>query len=146
LPEDVGARAEPPPRRGSLSPASKIVGASLAASLAATVLPWTRFGTGSGVFGAWSASAPWSLVAAIAASTGLAWWLLRAIRGRGVEGRAAWGFAGLGALATAGATLAFLAPPSFTKSSLAALIVVVFGVIATLTAVRAGRIRSGVGI
>ncbi|HJY31620.1 MAG TPA: hypothetical protein VJ573_01865, partial [Actinomycetota bacterium] len=36
-----------------------------------TALPWSRFGPGSGAFGAWTRSGHWSLVAALAAIGGL---------------------------------------------------------------------------
>lgn len=98
---------------------ARLVGASLAVATLATALPWTRFGAGSGAFGAWSRSFRWSMVAAMAAVVGLAlWWLAR--RGRLGAGRLRPGFfgtlAGVGAL---GASLAIAHPPPFARPSLA---------------------------
>jgi hypothetical protein len=42
-----------------------------ALAVAATALPWSRFGPGSEAFGAWSRSGRWSIVAAVAAVLGL---------------------------------------------------------------------------
>jgi asparagine N-glycosylation enzyme membrane subunit Stt3 len=42
------------------------------AAVVATALPWSRFGAGSGAFGAWSDTPAWSMLAAIAAVAGLA--------------------------------------------------------------------------
>jgi hypothetical protein len=41
------------------------------AAALATTLPWSRFGPGSGAFGAWTRAGRWSLLAAVAAVAGL---------------------------------------------------------------------------
>ncbi|HXF73218.1 MAG TPA: hypothetical protein VNO79_11480 [Actinomycetota bacterium] len=95
-----------------------LVGASLALATLATALPWTRFGVGSGAFGAWSGSFRWSMVAATAAVLGLGLWSLGR-RGRLGAHRLRPGF--FGALAGVGATGALLAiahPPPFARPSL----------------------------
>jgi len=146
LPEDVGARPDTLPGRERLTPTTKVMGTALAVALTSTVLPWTRFGTGSGLFGAWSSSAPWSLLAAAASALGLAWWVARATRGRGVEGRAAWGFVLIGLVGAAASLLALAAPPTFTKASLAPWIGFACSLAVAVAALRTVRIRSRAGI
>jgi hypothetical protein len=95
------------------------VGASLAVAALATALPWTRFGAGSGAFGAWSGSFRWSMVAATAAVLGLGLWSL-ARRGRFGAGRLPPGFFGtLAGMGAAGALLSIAHPPPFARPSLA---------------------------
>jgi hypothetical protein len=51
------------------SPARVLVAAGLALTLAASILPWARYGDASGMFQAWTMH--WSLVAVVAAAAGL---------------------------------------------------------------------------
>jgi hypothetical protein len=91
-----------------------VVGAAFAVAFVSTLLPWSRFGEGSGPFGAWGRSPRWSVLAAVAATLGLALWALQ----RRLDLRhPAWGIvlSGLGGLVALGAVLALLRPPSFTR-------------------------------
>jgi hypothetical protein len=98
---------------------ARLVGASLTVAALATALPWTRFGAGSGAFGAWSGSFRWSMVAATAAVLGLGLWSL-ARRGRFGAGRLPPGFFGtLAGMGAAGALLSIAHPPPFARPSLA---------------------------
>jgi asparagine N-glycosylation enzyme membrane subunit Stt3 len=87
-----------------------LVGLVLAA--AATVLPWSRFGPGSGPFGAWSGDPLWSMVPAVSAAVGVALAATRAFaRGRPL----AWDVVclAIGLLVVAGSILALARPPAF---------------------------------
>jgi len=122
---------------------ARLVGTSLAVAALTTALPWTRFGTGSGAFGAWSGSFRWSMVAAMAAVLGVALWSL-ARRGRLGAGRLPPGF--FGALAGVGATGALLAiahPPPFARPSLAPWLALVACLAGAVGAAWWGRVRRG---
>jgi hypothetical protein len=62
---DEGVPAPPERAHRPAAPFLLLLGALVA--LAGTALPWTRFGPGSGAFGAWSGTIRWSVVAAVAA-------------------------------------------------------------------------------
>lgn len=118
LAEAIGSDAPqagpaPEPRRGLRA---TLVGAAFGVAVFATALPWSRFGEGSGPFGAWGRRGKWSVVAALAALLGLAaWaWLQRLPAGR----PAAWDVAliWLAALTSLGAVLAIVHPPPFTHA------------------------------
>ncbi len=105
---------EPAPPRLRMSRVEAFTGWALGLEVAATMLPWARFGEGSGPFGAWGRSFRWSMVAAVSAALGLALWLLsRALR-RPPGRLSAWVQPLLASLMTAGSALALLRPPSFT--------------------------------
>jgi hypothetical protein len=80
--------------------------------IAATALPWIRFGD---TFGAWSTAFRWSLLTPVAAVLGLglaAWaWFVR----RPVSSGGRLVLAGLALLAAAGAVLHVLRPPSIAR-------------------------------
>ncbi len=109
--------ASPPPRqwRRLRSPADRVAGALLAAAALATLLPWTRFSTGSGFAGAWTFGVRWSMLAACAAVIGLGAWF--GFRRRSSVARTAAILAGT--VVVAGSMLAALNPPPFTKPALA---------------------------
>ena len=67
---NLAPAASPLPRRAPL----RWTGAGLSLALLATVLPWKRFGLGSGPFGAWGLTPRWSLLAATAALIGTLLW------------------------------------------------------------------------
>jgi hypothetical protein len=88
--------------------------AAFLVAVVATVLPWSRFGAGSGMFGAWSDTMRWSMVAATASVLGLCasiarrtvrrsdlpwWWILVA----------------LATVAAVASALAIAWPPAFTS-------------------------------
>jgi hypothetical protein len=56
-----------PPERAHRPPAPFLALLGALVALAGTTLPWTRFGAGSGAFGAWNGTVRWSVVAAVAA-------------------------------------------------------------------------------
>lgn len=62
---DDGVPAAPERAHRPAAPFLALLGALVA--LAGTALPWTRFGPGSGAFGAWNGTVRWSVVAAVAA-------------------------------------------------------------------------------
>lgn len=113
----LGGDAVPEPLPG---PAPRPRGPALALAafggvLAATVLPWTRFGQGSGAFGAWDLPFRWSLLVVGAALVGLgiaaAAWLRR--RTLGPAGRRV--LVALAAAAAAATALHVLNPPPFAR-------------------------------
>lgn len=105
---------EPAPARFRMSRAEAFTGWAFGLGVAATMLPWARFGEGSGPFGAWGRSFRWSMVAAASAAIGLALWLFsRALR-RPIGRLGGWVETALAALMTVGSALALLRPPSFT--------------------------------
>src|SRR5438477_355375 len=78
LPEVLGPDMQPPrpvpqrPRRRAFDAA----GVGLIAAVTASLLPWTRFGISSGMFGAWGiVQLRWSTLAAASAALGLVLWL-----------------------------------------------------------------------
>jgi hypothetical protein len=127
LPEVLGSdiRAPSPPRRGGrlATPADRVAGAALAAAALTTLLPWTRFSTGSGFAGAWAFDGRWSMLAACAAAIGVAvWW---AFGRRPSVARTTVLIAGTAVVA--GSVLAALNPPPFTKPAVAPWIALVAG-------------------
>jgi len=61
-------------RRVVRAPTDRVAGAMLAIVVGATMLPWTRFSTGSGFAGAWGFDARWSMDVAVVAMVALALW------------------------------------------------------------------------
>ncbi len=140
LPPDVAAEALVEPARRAPMPRSWIVtGAALAVLVGSTAFPWTHFGVGSGSFGAWGLPARWSLVAAVAGTLALVQWAARRHPGRGASGTVVL----LSILAGAGAELAILNPPPFTRATLAPWVAVASAAIATIAALAVAR-RSSV--
>lgn len=124
-----------PPRtwRHNRSPIDRLTGAFLTVAVFLTLLPWTRFSTGSGFAGAWATDLRWSMLAACGAVLTLVAWL-------GLERRAtvARGVAILGsAVIASGSLLAALNPPPFTKPALAPWIALATGLVAAAVAIRA---------
>lgn len=127
LPPDVAAEAlAEPAARARMPRWWAVTGGSLTALVASTFFPWTRFGLGSGWFGAWGLPLRWSTVAAVAGALALALWLVRRRPRRGVSGI----IVGLSIAAAAGAELAILNPPPFTKATFAPWVAVVSAAIA----------------
>ena len=67
---EIAVAAAPPTRPPDARP-RVVARIGFALAVAATILPWSRFGPGSEAFGAWSRSGRWSVVAAVAAVVGL---------------------------------------------------------------------------
>jgi peptidoglycan/LPS O-acetylase OafA/YrhL len=136
LPFDVADEAPAPPRRPPMPRRWLALGIALTVVVAATFLPWTRFGQASGWFGAWGWPLRWSMLAAVAGSAALAVWLVRRRRpGRGV----ALVLEVLGAAACLGTVLAIVNPPPFTKAALAPWIVLAAGFVAVALAFDGAR-------
>jgi asparagine N-glycosylation enzyme membrane subunit Stt3 len=105
-----------------------------------TALPWSRFGAGSDVLGAWSDAPAWSMVAAIAAILGLVISLVGSFTGRAPPVRDV--LATLAGLAVAAAcVLALVRPRPFTSPWLGPWVALGAGLAATIAAIDA-RIRS----
>jgi len=104
----------------------------------ATLLAWSRFGAGAEPFGAWSRSPTWSMVAAIAAVTGLA---LSVARRFARNPGPAWDLllAVAGAFVVSASALALLRPPEFTSPWIGPWAALVAGLIAAGASVSARR-------
>jgi hypothetical protein len=130
LPPDAAAEALAEPYRAPMPRWWAVTGGALTVLVGSTVFPWTRFGVGSGWFGAWGLPPRWSLVAAVAGALALALWVTRRWPGRRVSG-----IVGLLSIAAgAGAELAILNPPPFTKATLAPWVAVASAAIAAVVA------------
>lgn len=106
-----------------------------AVALAATVLPWTTFGEGSTVFGGWSVSPRWSLLAALAAAGGVAVAMLR-LRRPGAALRWDRIAIGLGVVVVVGSILGWFRPPFPSRPSVVPWIAAAAGLFAAGSAVR----------
>ena len=125
-----------------------LVQVAFGVAVLATALPWSRFGPGSGVLGAWTRSGRWSLVAALAAIAGLA--LASARRAPHLRSPR-WDLAIeiLGALVAVASLLSVLFPPPFSRPWLGPWFGVVAGVLAcaaSIIAVRVGEEPTSGGI
>lgn len=113
LPEELRGELPPPQptRRDRVTFALTGVGATVAA--AASVLPWKRYGLGSGPFGAWGTTMRWSILAGVASIICLLLWALVSIAG--VKPGLAWRGAlrALAILIGAGTALHLLRRPGF---------------------------------
>lgn len=137
LGEDAPAPEVPPWRRRPIrSPAERVVGSLLAAAFLTTLLPWTRFGSGSGFAGAWALDTRWSMVAALGSVLSLAPWLVLRRRPEAALTSSIVG----GLTVAAGSLLAIMNPPPFTKPALAPWLALASG-IATVTASVLARAR-----
>ena len=115
------------------SPIDRVTGAFLGVALSVTLLPWTRFSTGSGFAGAWAIDQRWSMLAACGAVVAFVAWL-----GLGRRATVARTVAILGgSVIAAGSLLAALNPPPFTKPALAPWIALAAGVAAMVAGIRA---------
>lgn len=128
---------EPPPlqvedRRGR--PPRLLTGIGFAIATLATLVPWKKFGEGSGLFGAWGLSPRWSMLAAAAAILGLAIWATVAV-GRARPG-SKWMFALrlMAVLVIAGSVLHLVRPPPFGPSSFGPWVAIAGGLAALLGA------------
>jgi len=122
-------------RRTVRAPLDRASGWLLGIAVFATLLPWTRFSTGSGFAGAWALDRRWSMVVAVAGPVAFAVWL--ASGHRPMLARAS-GTVG-GAIVAAGSLMAILNPPPFTKPALAPWIALVAGVGAAVSGVMGAR-------
>jgi uncharacterized membrane protein YeiB len=104
----------------------------------ATVLPWSRFGPGSEPFGAWSRSARWSVVAALAAVAGLVLALLRR-RGRAWTPRWQGIVTALAVTVVIASSLSLLFPPAFSRPWIGPWAAIAAGSVAAGASFVAGR-------
>jgi hypothetical protein len=137
LGDDLAVSTTPGPWRRMRSTPDRLTGAFLAVAALATLLPWTRFSTGSGFAGGWAFDLRWSMLAAGGATTGLGVWLRAADRPSVARIAAIV----CGAAVSAGSLFAILNPPPFTKPALAPWIALVSGA-GALVLGASGRIRS----
>ncbi|MGZ8636328.1 MAG: hypothetical protein ACXWX2_05070 [Actinomycetota bacterium] len=100
-----------------------------ALALAATFLPWSRFGPGSEPFGAWSGDGGWSMLAVAAAVAGT---LLPLVRWVARGDQRPWDVVSVvaGALVAGGSLLAIARPPAFTSPWLGPWVALVAGLAA----------------
>jgi hypothetical protein len=108
------APPEPTPKRARRATSELVAGGAFAAALALTLLPWTRFGTGSGFAGAWATDLRWSMLAALAALAGVGCWL----GGRRLGRFALQAQVVAGLLGGVGALMAMVHPPPFKHASI----------------------------
>lgn len=133
LGEDTPTSIPPRTWRRNRSPIDRAIGAFLAVAVLVTLLPWTRFGTGSGFAGAWAIDRRWSMLAACGAVLTLVAWLGLGRRETATRRASILG----GAVIAAGSLFAALNPPPFTKPALAPWIGLVAGVTVMGASIRA---------
>ena len=149
LAEELGADAPPEPSPRAAVPGGRlraIAGWALVVALAATLLPWSRFGVGSGVFGAWGRQVRWAHLATLASGAGILVWLVRRMLGDGDRRGFDVAIAVLGALTFAGALLAISRPPPFTHTAVGPWVAGIAGAVAcaaALMSLRSTRNPSG---
>jgi hypothetical protein len=134
---ELGDPAPPPaPRRRRLGLSHLAVGAAIVATLA-TVAPWHRSGTLTGVFTAWRGLDPWATTAAVATMLGLAAFGL-ALRRRLARRWAA--AAAAAEVVAAGATvISLMRSPDFFSATPAPTVIVVASGLAALLGVLVSR-------
>jgi hypothetical protein len=131
LGDEPAAEPETPRRRG---PVLVLVGFAIA--VAATVLPWTTFGEGANIFGAWSLSPRWALLAALSAVAGLTGVVLRSRRVLLTDRSWDLALAVLGLLVLLGSALEWFRPPFPSTPSVVPWIAAAAGLFAAGSAVR----------
>jgi hypothetical protein len=99
------------------------------AAVLATTLPWSRFGPGSGAFGAWTRAGRWSLLAAAAAVAGLVVAIVSLVRLEPSRPRDL-ACAILGGSIAIAAALSLVFPPAFSRPWLGPWVALVSGLIA----------------
>lgn len=133
LGEESPAPAEPERERRSAP--EVVAGVAFCLAAIASLLPWTRFASGSGFAGGWALDLRWSTLASITAVGSLACWIFGRRRGLvGLRTRVVLGLAG-----ALGATMAIVNPPPFKHASITPFLVVplmLTGVVATFRLAR----------
>jgi hypothetical protein len=107
-----------------------VIGLALAGAVVGSVLPWSRFGDPSGIFGGWGIEPQrWSSLATYAAVAGLAVWFVASFR----RWERAWWiralFVVVGAAVVAGCILHVIDPPPFTHAWLGPWVTLGFGIV-----------------
>ena len=115
-----------------------ITAVAFGVAVLATTLPWSRFGPGSGAFGAWTRTGRWSMLAALAAVAGLVLAIVSLGRAEPSRARdlACTFFGGWVALASA---LSLIFPPAFSRPWLGPWVGLASGVLACAASVAAAR-------
>ena len=137
----LGTPGEPPPGAGAPEPSkpgTAVATTAFAVAALASLLPWSRFGAGSGALGAWSRSPRWSTIAAIAAVAGLSLCLSRRL---GPFGSRGWDLVrGIFGIVVFVASLLYLArPPDFSDPWLGPWVAAVAGAVAAAGSFRLTR-------
>jgi hypothetical protein len=133
LGDDRPVEEEAPPARATLR-----VVAGFALAVVATLLPWTAFGEGDSMFGAWGLSPRWATLAAVGSALGL----LVAFAGRRrAHPDPRWDVAEivLAAAVVAGSILEWFRPPFPSRPSLVPWIAATGGALALVSALRCLR-------
>lgn len=130
---DPGSLPPPPP---ASSRAAWLATAGFGLVVALTVLPWSRFGEGSRILGAWATN--WALLSAAAGLAGFAFALFA--RYRRVDARVETAaYAGLAVGVAGGALLHVVHPPLLSEASAAPLVALLGAAVALLGAVVKAR-------
>lgn len=114
-----------------------IVGAAFLGAVVMSLLPWSRFGQGSGLLGGWGLPLRWSALAGIAAVAGAVGWLAAARTGRRPGPAARVVIGGLAAVVAVASLLWIVRPPSFTRPSLVPYLSLALGLVALVGLLRA---------
>jgi hypothetical protein len=124
-------QADTPRRR---APTYVVLGFAIA--LASTALPWTTFGEGSRIFGAWSLGPRWALLAAVAALVGFGLAFVSPRRGILSDRARDIALVALGTLVVAGSVLEWFRPPFPSRPSVVVWVAAASGAFAAWWAVR----------
>jgi len=133
---DLALEPEPPGRGG---PPLLWTGVAFAAAVLASIIPWKRFGPGSGLLGAWGLTPRWSMVAGTAAILGLLIWGTVAVRHLSPGPRWVTSLRFLAVLVIAGSLLHLLRPPSFGPSSVGPWLSLAAGFVAIMASLKGSR-------
>ncbi|MEX0990845.1 MAG: hypothetical protein WD004_01050 [Actinomycetota bacterium] len=114
-------------------------GIAFAVAALASIIPWKRFGPGSGLLGAWAITPRWSMLAGIGALVGLMIWGAVALRPLSPRPRWVAALRVLAGLVIAGSVLHLLRPPSFGPSSIGPWLALAAGIVALVTTLRWSR-------
>lgn len=129
------APPEPTPKRARRPAVEVVAGAAFCSAAVATLLPWTRFATGSGFAGAWASDLRWSMLAATTAVAASVSWVL----GRGTRPLWVRVQVVLGLVGGVGAVMSIAHPPPFKHASAAPAIAVVLLLTGTTAAILRAR-------
>jgi hypothetical protein len=134
---DAPAAIEPGDARPD-RPIRTITTIAFGAAVVATTLPWSRFGPGSGAFGAWTRAGRWSLLAAAAAVAGLILSIVSLARPGHNRNRDLAVTIAAGVVAAA-SLLSIAFPPAFSSPWLGPWVAVIAGVLACGASIASAR-------
>jgi B-box zinc finger protein len=127
-----GDAVRPPPDALDPGRLGLLGGFGLLIAAAATCIPWTWFGSGATVFGAWSLDRRWSMLAAVLSVLGLVVWFGSRLRGAEFADGVA---LVAGSVVAVAAVLAVLNPPPLTHASMGPWLTIVGGVVSAVAGV-----------